>query len=175
MTLENPAERQFLAQLNTMVGKDTEKQVLMYDVGAAIGLEKDHAGKIAENLFIRGYAEMKTLSGGIGITPGGLDLLGVRTDAESDLTLGKGSVLDSRGQKSIEGIIIDIKEEISADRNNYKLLEEVVMDIKTLEIQMLSPRPKTSICREILRSLAQSLEGRGDGALCKKLETLIAS
>ncbi len=44
----------------------------MYDVGEAIGLERDAALKTAEVLFGFELAEIKTLAGGIGITEDGL-------------------------------------------------------------------------------------------------------
>jgi len=52
-------------------------------------------------------------------------------------------------------------------------LEEMVMDIKTIEIQMLSPHPKTGIIREILKSIARCLSCDAD--LKGKLDALIAS
>ncbi len=54
---------------------DTEAIVSMHDVGQALGFEKTDAGKMAEALYSEGYAELKTLSGGIGITSMGLQAL----------------------------------------------------------------------------------------------------
>lgn len=51
----------------------------------------------------------------------------------------------------------------------------MVIDIKTIEIQLLSPNPKTAVIREILRPLSQSIEGEENQGLKGKLETLISS
>ena len=65
MTIANTQMKSFLRQLYQMSDGDTDTAVSMYDIGAILGLEKSAAGTIAEDLIIDGYAELKTLSGGI--------------------------------------------------------------------------------------------------------------
>ncbi len=57
----------------------------------------------------------------------------------------------------------------------YENTEEIIIDIKTIEIQMLSPNPKTEIIREALRSLQKSLAGPEFKDLNANLEALIIS
>jgi len=178
MDLDNPEAKAYLFELYTQTQGDTKTQVSMYDVGAAIGLEKTDAGAMAEDLFIQGYAEMKTLSGGIGITLQGLDLLQIKIapEAGSDsLSLGEGPILESRGKETLEKIIQRIKDSLSRTTQTYSRQEELVMDIKTIEVQLLSPKPKTKIIREILRSLHQNFATFGSEDLSNALNSLIIS
>jgi len=56
---------------------------------------------------------------------------------------------------------------------SYGQWEEMVIDIKTIEVQMLSPHPKTAVIREVLRSMVQCLPEKDD--LKRKVDALIAS
>jgi hypothetical protein len=177
MELDNMEARSFLFEIYTMTNGDIETQVSMYDVGKTLGLENIEAGKIAEDLFIQGFAELKTLSGGIGITLLGLKALDIKVSSKQDesLSLGDGIVLEDQGIKAVEKIIQDIKDCLAQTKTSYEPLEEMVMDIKTIEIQMLSPNPKTSIIREILRSLHKNLSDSGQDDLAGKIDTIINS
>ncbi len=73
--MDNPEEQAYLNQLYTMTQGDPGVQVSMYDIGAALGVEKSEAGALAESLIIQDLAELKTLSGGIAITGNGLKAL----------------------------------------------------------------------------------------------------
>jgi hypothetical protein len=178
MDLDNPEARAYLFELYTMTQGDPEAQVSMYDVGATLGLEKTDVGAMAEDLFIQGFAELKTLSGGIGITRQGLDVLEVEEVPSPDKTvlkLGTGTVLKDQEQKTVEQVLQDIKTGLAQVKQPYAQLEEMVMDIKTIEVQMLSPQPKTAIIRETLRSLHQSMAAAGPKDLTSKLNSLITS
>ncbi len=92
----------------------------MYDLGEAIGLEQDAALKTAEVLFGFGLAEIKTLTGGIGITEDGLSEA-MKNDAYKEITgavgfpLGDALFIDDAGQKSVEKIILNIKNKAALD------------------------------------------------------------
>ncbi|WP_300458191.1 hypothetical protein [Desulfobacula sp.] len=178
MDLDNPEAKAYLFELYTMTQGDPEAQVSMYDVGATLGLEKTDAGTMAEDLFIQGFAELKTLSGGIGITRQGLDVLqveGVPSPDKTVLKLGTGPVLEDQDQKNVEQVLQDIKTGLALLKQPYAQLAEIVMDIKTIEVQMLSPQPKTAIIREVLRSLHQSMAPAGPKDLAAKINSLITT
>ncbi len=177
MTFENPEVESFLFQLYTITDGDTEANVSMYDVGEVLGLGKGDTGKLAEALYSEGYAELKTLSGGIGITMMGLKALNVSMDsADSEsLSLGTDHVLTDQGRDTAEIILQEIKAVISDTKLTYAHLEELVIDIKTIEIQMLSPRPKTEVIREVLKSIHQVLDTSGPEQLNSRLNSLITS
>ena len=87
--------------------------------------------------------------------------------------LGREPVLDSRGRAAVETLCDEIKKQLSSAQTPYAGLEEIVMDLKTLEIQMCSLRPKTAIAREILRSLSATLEKCGAAQTAKRLTAAI--
>ena len=77
----NSETKAYLFQLCSMAQGDPLAQVSMYEVGEALGLERSEAGSLAEALFIEEYAELKTLSGGIGWPGNGVGFyLGAGTD-----------------------------------------------------------------------------------------------
>ena len=134
----------------------------MHDLGAAIGFDKNESGSIAEQLIVEGQAELRTLAGGISITSEGLAILGVSTpaphSAESVLQLGPGPVVDDSDRRTVQLLTEEIKNEISGINLQYDLLEEIVLDLKTIETHMLSPKPKIAVLREVFRSLQNALE-----------------
>lgn len=172
-----PQLRDYLLELYKMTDGDTGAQVSMFDVGTAIGLEKQEAGKTAEDLIGDGLAEVKTLSGGIGITPRGVEAVqasGMGPDADAPhLDLGKGPVLEAEGQKAITSVLTDVKNTISNNHTHYDRIEEAVIDIKTIEVQMLSPSPKTAILKEVLKSIQAALKSMGSSDLSNKIGKMV--
>lgn len=175
MDTPTPEAAAYLFQLYSMAEGDPQAQVSMYEVGEALGLARSEAGSLAEALFIEEYAELKTLSGGIGITRKGLKALDMKIDYTGDtsLQLGSGPVMEAQGKEGLEQILKELKEFMGGAGKPYGQLEEMVMDIKTIEIQMLSPHPKTGIIREVLKSIAQILSEKEE--IRAKLTALIAS
>lgn len=177
MEFNAPQEKAYLLELHTRTGGDINAQASMYEIGENLGLEKDEAGQMAESLFIQGYAELKTLSGGIGITNQGLEALDMKPEpgpGEENLSLGTARVLEERGRESLDKILEEIKKSIFGTATSYDDLEEIIMDIKTMEAQLLSPCPKTAILREILRSLLENVKDRNK-ELEARLTAMISS
>jgi len=167
----------YLYELYTRTGGDPDAQVSMYDVGEALGMEKSDAASMAESLYIENFAELKTLSGGIGITREGLNILEIKilSAPGEALSLGNDPVLMDDGRNALYKILLEIKKVVSDARMSFPQIEEIIMDIKTIEVQMLSSRPKTAIIREVLRSIHMNLEAQGPKDLTEKLKTLVSS
>ena len=169
----------YLAELYRQTEGNTDTQVSMLDIGSAVGFEEAETRATAENLMILGLAELKTLSGGIGITNKGMEELGITpaptTDSSSDdnLRLGQEIVLDDAERQVVETVLVELKNELARTKSDYPLLEEGIIDIKTIEVQLLSPNPKVAIIREILRSLHASISSSGNSILTGKLEVLL--
>ena len=72
MGLENGQMKQYLLELYEQSQGESQSESSMYEIGAALGLEKSEAGALAEDLIIEGYAELKNLAGGITITAEGI-------------------------------------------------------------------------------------------------------
>jgi hypothetical protein len=161
MEIDDRNIKGYLAELYRQTGGDLEARVSMYEVGASIGLDRTEAGSLAEQLMVQGQAELRTLAGEISITAEGLTLLGIAAPSPhstaSSLYLGKGPVADENDRRTIHTLTEEIKKEISSRTLEYELLEEIVLDLKTMEVHLLSPHPKVGVVREIFRSLQETL------------------
>lgn len=169
--------QRYLFELYQMTAGDVGAQVSMFEVGAAVGLEKTEAGKLAEELIGDGLAEVKTLSGGIGITAEGIQRAqagGAGQPAAADFSLGRGPVLEEAAVAALSSLLADVKARLTETGAAYDRLEEMVMDLKTIDVQLLSPRPKTAIVREALRSLHSAFSTIGDSGLSERLGKTIS-
>jgi hypothetical protein len=177
MPLNDTQATQFLLELYRMTQGDGSVKVATEDVGATIGLDKEAAGKMSENLIGEGWIEIKTLSGGIGITAEGVEAAraagGQGPAAATALSLGKGPVLDTDSRTAVEALTDDIKRHLSTAETPYSELEEMIIDLKTLEIQICSPQPKTAIIREIFRSLEAVLKKTGATQTAQRVAAVV--
>jgi len=168
----------YLDELYRQTGGDTEQQVSMYDLGVAIGLDKAEAGSIAEQLMVQGQAELRTLAGGISITTEGLAVLGISAPPTNksgeSLHLGAGPVADDADRRTVHLLTEEIKETLSGQAVKYDLLEEITLDLKTIEVHLLSPRPKIAVLREIFRSLHDALTTIGAGKIVARLASILS-
>ncbi len=172
MTLADldPTSRQFLETLYAQTGADTTAQVSMYDLGATMGLDRDQSTFTAEDLMAEGIIEIRTLSGDVGLSENGKALFHNDTDADAprkDQRLGHDSPLDERQRSLVEKLLVTLKAEIGEPSLNYDALAEMVADVRTVEAQLASPRPKTAIVRVCLEEVrdgaaAQSVSGWRD-------------
>lgn len=174
MSTDTPEAKRFMLELYTMTEGDMEMQVSMYEVGAALGLDKGAVSSMSEELIIEELVELKTLSGGIGITRNGLELLqqeGIISGlSDQAVQLGQGPILDQQDLQQLEQLLMEIKKSTLASQGSYSRLEELVIDLKTLETQLLSPRPKTAIVREVLGSIQGTLVTTGVTEIATKLK-----
>jgi hypothetical protein len=165
------ASNTFLLALYSVTGGDTAVKTSMHEVGATIGLDKAESGKMAENLIGMGWVEVKTLSGGIGITAEGIEAAlnagaeppkGSGSGGAQVAALGAGPLLDAGDRRIVETLLAQAKQGLAKLSADYAVLEEMVIDIKTAEVQLLSPRAKTAVVRAVLRALQAGLAKSGD-------------
>jgi hypothetical protein len=178
MDIDTPDVKRYLIELCKKTQGDTGAQISMFEVGEAIGLEKTEAGMMAEELIVEGLAELMSLSGGISITSQGLEMIqgaaGGPALKGSGLRLGSEQVVEELGRQAVEIMIRDIRGALVAGKATLGQMEEIVIDIKTIEVQMLSPRPKTDVIRAVCRSLQAGLTDSGFGKLAAEVDALIA-
>ena len=177
MSLNTSEANTFIVELYRLTKGDPAAQVSSTDVGTAIGLEKAEAGKLSEELIGQGWVEIKTLSGGIGITAEGIEAAraagGGPIPGETQLSLGTAPILDDSGRQTVETLLGKIKAHLGASPVSYENLEELIIDIKTLETQLLSRKPKTAVAREVLRSLHATLERMGARDTARGLKSVL--
>ncbi len=159
MSMEDATAKAFLLELYRRTGGDPGAKQSMHDVGAAVGLDKAQAGKTAEALIGLGWAEIKTLSGGIGITAEGIQAAQQQGGAQAGATLilGAGPWIEDQDRRAIEQILTEIKQQVGQAATEYARLEEMVIDIKTIEVHLLSPRPRSAVIKAVLRGLQTTL------------------
>lgn len=177
MNLDDVISKSFLTELHQRTKGDMQSQVSMHEVGAAIGLAKDEAGSRAEELMVAGLVELRTLAGGISITPEGLAALGMAVPsppvANQDLRLSSGPVVNAADRRLLEGLVEEIKQDLPGAKLGSAALEGVIFDLKTIEVQLLSPCPKVAVVRELLRSLQESFQVGDSKTVVTKLAGLI--
>ncbi len=173
----NSQQESYLDELYRVTGGDPTVQASMHDVGAAIGLEREAAGKLAEELIAQGYVEIRTLSGGIGITQLGIESAnaGAGTTGSAGWRLGGATILDEKDRTAVEAALEAIKNAVGKNSAPYPQMETLVMDIKTIEIQLLSPQPKTAVVREVFLSLQQTLSAMNMTDQASAIQEMLAT
>ncbi len=175
----NDQQRRFLLALFDVTQADSSAQVSMYDIGATIELDRDDAARVAESVMGYGWAEVKTLSGGIGISAEGIEKaqeLGAKLPSadEDTVRLGTGLVLDEAVKKAVETLLTGIKPVVCESTFEYDVLVEIITDVRTIEIQLTSPRPKTAVVRACFESLKAGFEKVDHAETISSIDRLLA-
>ena len=170
--------QQFLTQLFEQTKGDVSIQVSMYDIGEQLGLDRDSASSIAQELMGRQLAEIRTLSGGIGISTDGSararDLMGPLASGNSEYAnLGDEPVLNSGKQQAVDQVVFELKNQTGSLGLNFDSLSELMADLKTMKAQLDSSRPKTAIIRECLRSVLGVMEKAQARQMVDRLRKLV--
>ena len=170
--------QQYLIQLFKQTKGDGSVQVSMYDIGEQLGLERDAASIVAQELMGWQLAEIRTLSGGIGISADGSakvqDLMGpMASDSSGSASLGDAPVLAAGGQQTVGQVVSELKNQTGSLGLNFDTLSELMADLKTMEAQLDSSRPKTAIIRECLRSVLGVVEKTKNRQIVDRLRKLV--
>ena len=167
-----------MIRLFAETGGDSSVQVSMYDIGGFLGLDRDSASKIAEELIGSELVEIRTLSGGIGISADGSQmvqkLIGPQTSSTGDSAkLGNEVVLIPAGRQVVEQIVTELKGRTGTLGVDFDTLTELMADLKTIDAQMGSSRPKTAIIRACLHSLKALVNNTEGSAIYQRINTLL--
>ena len=168
----------FIVELYHRTQGDGSVKVSMYDIGESLGLDRKLSLRTAEELIGTGLAEIKTLSGGIGITAEGVDEaqgLGasLQENVGSNISLQDVPVLDKSVHLSVEQLVTTLKGQTNKFSLNFDSLAELMADLKTIDAQLASPNPKTAIIRECFRSIVGVLKAVDNNDTLKSIKTLL--
>ena len=172
--------QQFLIQLFEQTKGDSAMQVSMYDIGDQLGLDRDVASTVAQELIGSMLVEIRTLSGGIGISGDGSQmaqkLIGPAASSGNEFAeLDDAPLLNSSGRRAVEQITSALKHQAGSLGLDFDTLTELMADLKTIEAQLGSSRPKTAIISACLRSLLAICENPTDNKISDRIRTLIGS
>ncbi len=170
--------QQFLIQLFEQTSGDPSAQVSMYDVGQGLGLDRDTSSRVAETLIGLQLVEIRTLSGGISISTDGADEVkrlrgGGALTGGSPGKLSDQPVMDPISCQGVEQAAGELKSQAGNLGLDFDGLSELMADLKTIDAQLGSSRPKTAIIRECLRSLKDVLEDLADSESLVKVKGLL--
>ena len=168
----------FLVELYLSTRGDSSVTVSMYDIGETLGLNRVVSLRTAEELIGTGLVEIKTLSGGIGITTDGVteaQQLGAAVDSEDQtgVSLGSAPILDETVRGAVERISNELKNHMGEKGLNFDQLAEMLADLKSIDAQLSSPNPKTAIFRECFQSIKGVLKEVGDTESLSQVTTLL--
>jgi hypothetical protein len=169
----------FFRSLFIKSGGDTKKQVSMHDIGNEAGLDKSATQTVAEELMSLGLIDIRTLSGGIGLTEeGAIDaqkwFADISGNSIAATKLGNRPVVGEKIGEIITDILTGLKARIGKLGMDFDDLTALLADIQSAEAQMRSPRPKTAIVRECFRSMLSTLASRGETEILSRIESFLA-
>ena len=166
--VDHPVVQQMLVNLYEHTGGNPSGKVSMYDLGQALGIDREDAQEAAQALFGAGLAAIVSLSGSIRITAEGI----ARVQADDPtagkaaaVRLGEETVLPVEVRQALETTTALLKSQVGQRGWAFDLLSEIMADLKTLDAQLQSPRPKTAIVRACLQSIAAVLSRPDAGDL----------
>ena len=170
--------QQFLIQLFEQTRGDVSTQVSMYDIGEVLGMDRDTASCVAQELMGRQLAEIRTLSGGIGISADGSarvqESMGPMASGSFEpANWGNSPVLNSGDRQTVGQVVSELKSQTGSLGLDFDTLGELMADLKTMEAQLDSSRPKTAIIRECLRSVLDIVEKANDSRMAGQIRRLI--
>lgn len=152
--------RVYFQEIAGMLRDAGTDRVSMYAAGDRLGLDRDRAKRAGEELISNGFLEIRTLSGDVGLTEEGAAvaerLAGGSADTASQ-RLGTAEILTVEDRGLVETLTARLKLETGVRSWHFDALNDLMADVKTIEAQMLSSRPKTAIVRECLHSIADIL------------------
>ena len=106
--------KNFLKNLFKVSKGNPSFSISMYQIGEALSMDRATASKTAELLMGNNLVEVKTLSGGIGITAAAVSALKEKAETGGDKHQGLAAltlapVIDSPSRMAIEGVLTMIK------------------------------------------------------------------
>ena len=139
---------------------------------------REEAPELAETLMGLQLVEIRTLSGGIGISTEGAGEVkrlmgGAALTGELHGKLTDQSIMDQISSQAVEQAAGELKSKAGNLGLDFEGLSELMADLKTIDAQLGSSRPKTAIIRECLHSLKETLEGLAESENLVKVRSLL--
>ena len=146
----------------------------MYTMGETIGLDREASERAAEDLIARGLVEIRTLSGGIGLSEEGAGLLAETDAGHAADRLGTASPLSPPQYEVVERTLTRLKTDLGERGLPFETLSEMIADIRSIEAQLASPKAKTTVIRACFSSLRDAARDARQTEWQQLLESLLA-
>ncbi len=172
----NPEERSLLAEIDRRSAGALDVVVSMYEAGGQLGMGRQQSARVAEKLLADGLLELRSLSGAVALTPNGREAAAALAPSDDGAPpgLGDGPLLDETRQQAVTDLLADLKRRTGSMGLAFEALSELVADLKTVEVQLTSPRPRTAIVRACFESIHETLQTAGDEAARDAVGKLLA-
>lgn len=144
----SPTGMNFLTRLNDAVGGDPSGQVSMYDLGSDLGLDRSAVEDALGELFAAGLAEIRSLSGQIGLTEAGQTLAAQQAPP---------SLSSAARSEATPDLVRELRENINRLGLNTRDAADLKADLATITAQQGSSRPKATVINACLRFIAELL------------------
>ncbi len=160
----NQEERSLLAEIDRRSADAPGTAVSMYEAGEQVGMDRQQSARVAEKLLADGLLELRSLSGAVALTPGGREAVAVLAPADDGGPSGLGDdpLLDETRQQAVTGVTADLRQRAGKMGLEFEALSELLADLKTIEAQLTSPRPRTAIVRVCFESIDEILQAADD-------------
>jgi hypothetical protein len=145
----------------------------MYTMGETVGLDRETSARAAEDLIARGLVEIRTLSGGIGLSEEGASLLAGTEESVAADRLGTTSPLNPPQHEVVERTLTRLKTDLGERGLPFETLSEMIADIRSIEAQLASPKAKTEIIRACFTSLRDAARDARQAEWQQILEKLL--
>jgi len=169
--------KKFLLHLFKITNGDVSAKVSMYEIGETLEMDRNQAKFITTELVGFDYVEIRTLSGGIGITEQGIDAarsLGAEGGKRNETPrLSNDPILDGITKNACDIMVANIKSNAAKLGLDFDAMAEMMADLKTIDAQLSSPKPKTMIIRESFRSIQAVLKTAGDKEIAGRIHEFI--
>ena len=189
---------QYLELAYNKSGGSSFKHLNMWELGSELGFNRDEIGTICEYLNGEGLLEHRTVGGGIAITHYGVreieealahptkpthyfppvNVIHIHHMEQSQIQQGTVGSTQSASFSFNAGAITSFVSELKAALPQLGLSQdassEVDAEIKTIEAQLGSSRPKGSIVKESLASVRRILESASGGVIAQNLLHFLA-
>jgi len=81
--------------------------------------------------------------------------------------------LTSGGRQSVDQIVSELKNQAGSLGLDFDSLGELMADLKTIEVQLDSPKPKTEVIRACLRSILGVVKPSQDRQMADRIQRLV--
>jgi len=195
---------QFLRRLYEWTDGDESKRVYMYGIGEELGFDRDLTVKIEQYLRGEGLINSTFVFGiqdkSIGISHKGVlavwgdlpnsdrptdhhssqNITSIGQMINSQIQIGSPEAtqvvtIDESGYDELKEVIKSLKESIDRLNIDQQQKSELQVDIKTIDEEISSSKPKAAIITECLGSIKRILEGAVGGALASSLLSKIVA